>query len=72
MMKPKRVVIGVTVNLGNYENIKVDVEGEISAETADADVEEIRSSIVKILTDFGTRDPATNATVKSYIYRVFK
>ena len=71
MMKPKRVIMGVTVNLGNYENLKVDVEGELSAETADADAREIRDSMVKLLSDFGKRDAETDSRIKSYIKRVF-
>jgi len=62
------LTIGVTVNLDHYENLRLEVSGEVdSAE----DAGELSRFLDSILAQFGRGDPATAERVDSYRKRVF-
>lgn len=62
------LTIGVTVNLDHYENLRLEVSGEVgSAEEA----RELSRFLDSTLAQFGRGDPATAERVDSYRKRVF-
>jgi hypothetical protein len=63
----KNLTIGVTVNLEHYENLRVEVSGEV--DSAD-DAGELAGFLDEILGRFGRGDPATAGLVDSYRKRV--
>jgi hypothetical protein len=67
MSEKKRLTIGVTVNLEHYENLRVDVEGEVEN---DQDANELVRFLDRTLAGFGRADPATAKRVDSYRERV--
>jgi hypothetical protein len=68
MSSKKEVTIGITINLDNYENIRLEVEGD--AETQE-DVENLILFLDEILARLGRGDPATAERVDAYRRRVF-
>lgn len=68
MSSKKEVSIGITINLDNYENIRLEVEGD--AETQE-DVENLILFLDEILARLGRGDPATAERVDAYRRRVF-
>jgi hypothetical protein len=64
----KNLTIGVTVNLEHYENLRLEVSGEVESP---ADAEELAGFLDDILGRFGRGDPATTGHVDSYRKRVF-
>jgi hypothetical protein len=64
-MSGRRLTIGLTINLGHYENLRVEVEGE-PGEGHD----EIRSLLDEVLSSFGRDDPPTAALIDHYRKRV--
>ncbi len=64
----KNLSIGVTVNLEHYENLRLEVNGEI--ESADEAGDLVRF-LDEILSKFGREDPATAQHIDSYRKRVF-
>jgi len=67
MSSKKEVTIGITINLDNYENIRLEVEGD--AETRE-DVENLILFLDGILARLGRGDPATAERVDAYRRRV--
>ena len=65
----KEVTIGITVNLENYENLRLEVEGD--AETHE-DVDDLITFLDGMLARFGRGDPATAERVDAYRRRVLK
>ena len=64
----KTITIGVTINLDHYENLRLEVSGEVdSAE----DAGELAQFLESILAQFGRGDPVTAERVDSYRRRVF-
>jgi len=63
----KNLTIGVTVNLEHYENLRLEVSGEVDSP---ADAEELAGFLDNILGRFGRGDPATTEHVDSYRKRV--
>lgn len=63
MKKRPRITISTTVNLQNYENIRVEVEGNTK--------EECRKMITDALNSFGKKHEATRQYIDSYLLRVF-
>jgi len=64
----KTLTIGVTINLDHYENLRLEVSGEVdSAE----DAGELAQFLESILAQFGRGDPVTAERVDSYRRRVF-
>ncbi len=64
----KNLTIGVTVNLEHYENLRLEVNGEIGSST---DADDLIRFLDEILGKFGREDPATTERVDSYRKRVF-
>ena len=64
---PKTLTIGVTVNLEHYENLRLEVSGEVDSPE---DAEEISRFLDTILVRFGRSDPATAERIDSYRRRV--
>jgi hypothetical protein len=64
----KNLTIGVTVNLEHYENLRLEVSGEVDSP---GDAEELAAFLDDILGKFGRADPATTERVDSYRKRVF-
>jgi hypothetical protein len=64
----KNLTIGVTVNHEHYENLRLEVSGEVDSP---ADAEELAGFLDDILGRFGRGDPATTERVDSYRKRVF-
>jgi len=64
----KNLTIGVTVNLEHYENLRLEVSGEVDSP---ADAEDLAGFLDDILGRFGRGDPAITERVDSYRKRVF-
>lgn len=64
-MGDRRLTIGVTVNLGHYENLRVEVEGE-PGESA----RELAGFLDGVLATFGRADPPTAGLIDRYRERV--
>lgn len=67
MSRKKEVTIGITVNLENYENLRLEVEGDV--ETRE-DVDDLITFLDGMLARFGRGDPATAERVDAYRRRV--
>ncbi|HOI57095.1 hypothetical protein [Methanoculleus sp.] len=67
MTSKKEVTIGITVNLENYENLRLEVEGDV--ETRE-DVDDLITFLDGMLARFGRGDPATAERVDAYRRRV--
>ncbi len=67
MSRKKEVTIGITINLENYENLRLEVQGD--AETHE-DVDDLVSFLDGMLSRFGRGDPATAERVDAYRRRV--
>ena len=63
----KTLTIGVTINLDNYENLRLEVSGEVDS---GEDAKDLMQFLHGILGDFGRGDPATAERVESYRKRV--
>jgi hypothetical protein len=68
MSGQKTLTIGVTVNLEHYENLRLEVSGEVDSPE---DAENLSRFLDTILGSFGKNDPATAERVNSYRRRVF-
>jgi len=64
----KTLTIGVTVNLEHYENLRLEVSGDVNSPE---DAENLSRFLDTILGCFGRNDPATAERVNSYRRRVF-
>ncbi len=67
MSSKKEVTIGITINLENYENLRLEVEGDV--ETRE-DVDDLITFLDGILARLGRGDPATAERVDAYRRRV--
>jgi len=68
MSSQKTLTIGVTVNLEHYENLRLEVSGDVDSPE---DAENLSQFLDSILGCFGKNDPATAERVNSYRRRVF-
>jgi hypothetical protein len=68
MSGQKTLIIGVTVNLEHYENLRLEVRGDVDSPE---DAENLSRFLDTILGSFGKNDPATAERVNSYRRRVF-
>jgi hypothetical protein len=68
MAQRRNLSIGVTVNLENYENLRLEVSGEVCG---DGDEEELITYLDTILSRLGRGTPETAERVDSYRKRVF-
>lgn len=64
----KNLTIGVTVNLEHYENLRLELSGEVES---GEDAENLARFLDDLLGMFGRQDPATAERVNSYRKRVF-
>lgn len=69
MVDKRTVTIGVTINLGNYESLRVEVSDIAEDEIAFRDLADF---LGKALDEFGTQDAATKAAVERYKERVLE
>lgn len=67
MSEARKLAISVTINLGNNENLHLEVSD--SAETLE-DASSLRQYLASVLDEFGTNDAETRAAVEQYKARV--
>ncbi|NYT06212.1 MAG: hypothetical protein GKC04_07600 [Methanomicrobiales archaeon] len=67
MAEKKHLTIGITVNLEHYENLRLDVEGDVGTQE---DVDALVACLDEILGRFGRNDPETAERVDAYRRRV--
>jgi hypothetical protein len=64
----KNLTIAVTVNLEHYENLRLELSGEVGS---GEDADNLTRFLDELLGKFGRQDPATAELVDSYRRRVF-
>ncbi|MDV2481650.1 hypothetical protein F8E02_06455 [Methanoculleus sp. Wushi-C6] len=69
MSGKREVTIGITINLQNYENLRLEVEGDVETQE---DVDELITFLDGVLARLGRGDPATAERVDAYRRRVLK
>jgi hypothetical protein len=67
MSQKKEVTIGITINLENYENLRLEVEGDVETQQ---DVDDLVAFLDGMLARLGRGDPATAERVDAYRRRV--
>jgi hypothetical protein len=67
MSSKKEVTIGITINLENYENLRLEVEGDVETHE---DVDDLITFLDGILARLGRGDQATTERVDAYRRRV--
>ncbi len=67
MSDKKEVTIGITINLENYENLRLEVEGKVESQQ---DADELVAFLDGILSRLGRGDPATAERIDAYRRRV--
>ncbi|MDD1679838.1 MAG: hypothetical protein LUO93_11735 [Methanomicrobiales archaeon] len=67
MVQRRNLSLGITVNLDNYENLRLEVSGEVCT---DGDAEELIAYLDSILSRLGRGTPETAEKVDSYRKRV--
>ncbi|MDN7012335.1 hypothetical protein FGW20_04620 [Methanoculleus sp. FWC-SCC3] len=67
MSRKKEVTIGITINLENYENLRLEVEGDVETHE---DVDDLITFLDGILGRLGRGDQATAERVDAYRRRV--
>ncbi|MBN1194669.1 MAG: hypothetical protein JXA08_04895 [Methanomicrobiaceae archaeon] len=67
MSSKKHLTIGITVNLEHYENLRLDVEGEVETQE---DADRLVAYLDGVLAGMGRDDPDTMKRVDSYRRRV--
>jgi len=65
----RKLSIGITINLENYENLRLEIEGEVATEN---DADELVSYLDGVLSRLGRNDPGTADRVDSYRRRVLE
>ncbi len=68
MGQRKNLTIGVTINLDNYENLRLEVDGEVCT---DRDAEDLVVFLDGMIARLGRGDPATAERLDAYRRRVF-
>jgi hypothetical protein len=69
MSEKKHLTIGITVNLEHYENLRLEVEGEVETQE---DARQLVAYLDGVLAGMGRNDPDTMARVDSYRKRVLE
>lgn len=69
MSEKRKLSIGITVNLENYENLKVEVESRADGEN---DADELIAYLDSVLSRLGRADPDTKKRIDSYRRRVLE
>lgn len=67
MTSKKKLSIGITVNLENYENLRLEVDGEVASQE---DAQALVAYLDGVLAGMGRSDPATARKIDSYRSRV--
>jgi hypothetical protein len=67
MSKKKEVTIGITINLENYENLRLEIEGDVETQQ---DADDLIAFLDGMLARLGRGDPATAERVDAYRRRV--
>jgi hypothetical protein len=67
MSSKRRLSIGITINLEHYENLRLELDGEISDES---DANSLVACLDGVLAQLGRNDPDTAARIDSYRRRV--
>jgi len=67
MVSKKTLSIGITINLENYENLRLEVDGEVATPE---DAEALVAYLDDVLAGMGRSDPATARKIDSYRSRV--
>jgi hypothetical protein len=67
MVSKKKLSIGITVNLENYENLRIEVDGEVATRE---DAEALVAYLDEVMAGMGRSDPATARKIDSYRSRV--
>jgi hypothetical protein len=67
MASKKKLSIGITINLENYENLRLEVDGEVANRE---DAEALVAYLDDVLAGMGRSDPATARKIDSYRGRV--
>jgi outer membrane biosynthesis protein TonB len=62
-----RLIVGGTINLGNYENLKVELEAQIRTES---ETDELIAAFAQVLAKFGREDLEIGARVDAWCNRV--
>ncbi len=65
----RKLSIGITINLENYENLRLEIEGEVATEN---DADELVSYLDGVLSRLRRNDPGTADRVDSYRRRVLE
>lgn len=63
----RTLTIGITVNLENYENLRLEVNGPVNSER---DADELISFLDSILQKFGQGDPSSKERVETFRRRI--
>lgn len=69
MSGKKEVTVGITINLDNYENLRIEVEGDVETHE---DVDDLIMFLDGMLARLGRSDPATTERIDAYRRRVLK
>ncbi|MDR3102194.1 MAG: hypothetical protein LBU24_03040 [Methanocalculaceae archaeon] len=69
MSEKRTLTIGVAINLGNYESLRLEVIDEAQSEKEAA---ELAAYLSRILDGYGQNDPATRASIGKYRTRVLE
>lgn len=68
MSGPKTLTVGITVNLEHYENLRLEVSGEVMTHE---DALDLARFLYEELERFGVGDPATRERIENFQKRVF-
>jgi hypothetical protein len=64
-----KLTLGVTVNLQNYENLRLEVEDEVGGEGG-ATLSDLVATFADVMKFFGRKDLHAKAAIDSYIFRI--
>ncbi|MCQ8894381.1 MAG: hypothetical protein NQU46_07110 [Methanolinea sp.] len=67
MDRQRTLTIGITVNLENYENLRLEVSGAVESEE---DAKELALFLDRVLGMFGRSDPASRERIDGYRKRI--
>jgi len=67
MVEKRTLTVSVTINLGNEENLKLEVTD--SADTVEEAIE-LKKFLADVLDDYGTNDATTRSIIESYKNRI--
>ena len=65
-----KITIGATINLSNYENIRVEIVEHISSNPSVSQINEVIDELDLILDQFGNNDEIAKGMITAYRRRV--